>query len=307
MLDDLPTGKYAVACSGGADSTALVFLLRERRPELELRLVHLNHQLRGEESDVDEEFVRGLAKRFDLPATIARREQLEKRIDNRLRNKSARFRAMRRELFAETVEKHGLDGVILAHHADDQAETILQRLLRGAGVRSLRGMSVRSVQQVAGQRLAIFRPALDMPCAELRNFLIARSETWREDSSNQSNIYLRNRLRKILANNVELKEAMLELGAGSQQLSKWISANSSTLANPFGVSDLWDVPPILAREMAREFLLKSGCPAEELTSDVADRLLQMANDAASEKRKIFPGKVRISRRSGKIHAERPSN
>jgi hypothetical protein len=207
---------------------------------------------------------------------------------------------MRRWLFAEVANTHQLDGVLLAHHADDQAETVMQRLLRGSGVRGLRGMAERSVQKVDGQRLVLYRPLLSVRREELREYLRERGEEWREDSSNRSAKYFRNRLRGVLAEQVELGKAMLELERSCQQLSKWVAANSPTLGNPFKVSEMWNVPGILAREMGREYLRGCGCPGEEITPRAVERLMEMANDAATPARQVFPGNVYLRRTQGKI-------
>src|SRR5438034_1508222 len=131
--DAVPAGAWAVAVSGGGDSVALLELLRHRG-DLLLHVVHLDHETRGGESATDALFVGELAARWGLAFTIRRRSEIEPAIAARLpANRSARFRAARLELFRRVIAEHRLAGVILAHHADDQAETVVQRLLRGSG------------------------------------------------------------------------------------------------------------------------------------------------------------------------------
>ncbi|HWP84467.1 MAG TPA: tRNA lysidine(34) synthetase TilS, partial [Terriglobia bacterium] len=126
----------AVACSGGADSTALLLLLRELSEPLGcvLSVAHLNHALRGGESDADEEFVRQLAQRLGLACFVERADP-GRIVRQPGRNLEAAARAVRMEFFAALIKARKADGVALAHTADDQAETVLQRLLRGAGLR----------------------------------------------------------------------------------------------------------------------------------------------------------------------------
>src|SRR5688500_1479814 len=136
----VPPGRWAVGVSGGPDSVALLDLLRTR-DDLALHVVHLDHQLRGDASAADAHFVADLAHRWNLPCTIARRDEIEPALADLPANPSARYRRLRLALFANVARAHGLSGVILAHHADDQAETVLQRLLRPSGPMGLAGMS----------------------------------------------------------------------------------------------------------------------------------------------------------------------
>src|ERR1051325_10404986 len=119
---------WAIAVSGGADSVALLSLLLDRRSDLALHVVHFDHHTREGQSAQDAAFVRQLALDHGLPFSIATRDQIEPDLAARMilpRNLSARFRALRYEWFRRVVAAANLGGVILAHHADDQAETVL--------------------------------------------------------------------------------------------------------------------------------------------------------------------------------------
>ncbi len=203
----IPIGRWAVGVSGGADSVALL-LLAHGRPEVSLHIVHLDHQTRGQASTDDAAFVAALAERFAIPATILRLDQVEPGMGPLPKNPSARYRAIRLELFRRVVEREKLEGVILAHQADDQAETILLRLLRGSGPMGLAGMKDRG--QIGG--LTIVRPLLSIRRSELREFLVQRGQDWREDASNSSDKYARNRVRRFLESRPELHEAILGVG-----------------------------------------------------------------------------------------------
>src|SRR5437870_3026804 len=134
----IPAGRWGIGVSGGADSVALLRLLCEI-PHIESMVVHLNHQSRGRESDDDAEFVAQLAASLKLKSAIARRDQIEPTLGDLPKNRSARFRALRLAWFRSIVHQNNLAGVIMAHHADDQAETIFFRLLRGSHYRGLTG------------------------------------------------------------------------------------------------------------------------------------------------------------------------
>jgi tRNA(Ile)-lysidine synthase len=181
-----------VAVSGGADSVALLDLLATRR-ELGLRPVvaHLNHLLRGDESAGDEAFVRGLAKRYGVSAEIGAVDVQALSTSRRLSLEEA-GREARYTFLREVAARHDARVIALAHHADDQAETLLMHLLRGAGGSGLAGMRPSS----AGGHLV--RPLLACYRHEVEAYLLGRGLAWREDSSNRDLSFLRNRVRHEL-------------------------------------------------------------------------------------------------------------
>lgn len=295
----VPPGRWAVGVSGGADSVALLRLV-EDRPGLAIHVVHLDHETRGGASGEDARFVEALAASLALPFTAARRSQIEPGLTRLPANPSARFRAARLALFGHVVREHGLCGVILAHHADDQAETVLHRLLRGAGAAGLAGMSPRAT--LGG--LLVLRPLLDLRRHELRAVLAARGQAWREDASNTSNDYLRNRLRRLLADRPSLARALLDLGEACRALRDGLRALAPVSTGPtLRVADLLALPPPVRRELARRWLTAAGVPAGRIEPGVVDRLIAMAQDAATPARQHFPGRIAVLRSGGTFSAE----
>jgi tRNA(Ile)-lysidine synthetase-like protein len=288
----IPAGKWAVGVSGGADSVALLLLLH-RRPDLQLHVVHLDHETRNGQSAHDAAFVADLAARLHLPATITLRSQVN---SPPLKNLSAKFRAARIALFKQVVNSQQLNGVILAHHADDQAETVLQRLLRGAGPTALTGMSPKTT--IDG--LCILRPLLQIPSSDLRQFLKNQNQPWQQDISNTSPKYLRNRLRPILAADPALRNSLLDLAAACRRLRQWLRKNAPTLPQQFSVDVLASLPPPLARQSARRWFLDRNIPPGRITTIACDRLIAMAADAASPPRQHFPAGLLVRRRRGII-------
>ena len=136
-VESVPPGAWAVGVSGGADSVALLSLLR-MRADLSLRVVHLDHQTRGGASADDAKFATELARRWNLPCDLATLEQVLPEIHQPPKNRSARFRVARLATFRRVVEAYGLHGVILAHHAQDQAETMLAAALAARDFRARR-------------------------------------------------------------------------------------------------------------------------------------------------------------------------
>ncbi len=166
-----------VGLSGGPDSVALAEILRYLQAEVSA--VHVNHRMRGEESDGDEQFVRHLTRQWEMPLHVHRLacspSSEEKARDARLGILSERCAAI------------GADAVALGHHRDDQAETVLLNLLRGAGTRGLRGILPR--------RGLFVHPLLELSREEIVHYLRERGLTYRIDSSNRRPEFRRNRLR----------------------------------------------------------------------------------------------------------------
>lgn len=300
----VPAGAWAVGVSGGADSVALLSLLRRRAGpggDLSLHVAHLDHQTRGAASDADAAFVAGVAARLGFACTVARRDEVEARMPRPLPgNASARYRAARLALFREVAAAHRLDGVLLAHHADDQAETVLHRLLRGSGYAGLAGMEARAA--VGG--LVILRPLLGVGRAELRRHLREAGEAWREDESNASHDYLRNRLRRVLAAHPALTPRLLRLSQACRAARDWARGAAPVLGATFPAAELRELPPVLARESGARWLAARGAPPGDLAPAVIDRLLAMAADVATPPGQHFPGNVLVRRRGGVIACPR---
>ena len=197
-----PGERVLVALSGGADSVALLFLLRELEAAGHLRVAgaaHLNHQLRGADADADEAFCAALAGRLGVPfaseridvAALARAEK--RSIEDA--GRTARYGFLERAAGAL-----GADAIAVAHTKDDQAETFLLRLLRGAGTRGLAAIHprVRLPTVAPPARRWVIRPLLGIERAALREYLAARGEAFREDASNADVAVPRNRVRHEL-------------------------------------------------------------------------------------------------------------
>jgi tRNA(Ile)-lysidine synthase len=289
--------RFAVGLSGGADSTYLS-ILASQTPGVEIILVHINHELRGAESDADEAFCRDLALRIDRPLIVARLSQIEPSIPDLPANPSARYRAIRLHVFKKAIDAHHLDALLLAHHADDQAETLLLRLARGGGIASLRGMQTRTIVQ----GMTILRPLLNASASEIRSRLRAMNQPWREDSSNASVDYRRNIARAILRGDPALKELLRDLALRARETIDRLDALAPRLADRFACGELYDLPAPVARHAARRWLIRQGAPADDVSLEVCDRLIEQATDLTAAPRRHYPGKLLIRRR--KKHIER---
>lgn len=296
-LVTIPAGPWAVAVSGGADSVALIHLL-SAQAHLQLHVVHLNHETRAGASDADAAFVVALAARLGLRCTTARLSDIPLDPGATPGNPSARYRAARFAFFSRVVHQHALNGIILAHHADDQAETILHRLLRGNAPASLAG--IRPDTLIGNLR--VLHPLLNATHADLCAFLLANGHTWHEDESNASSQYERNRHRTFLRAQHSLVDPLLQLGMACARWGRWLDGASPHLPAQFSVTLLQDLAPPLALHAAHRWLIERGV-TQETGPQTLHRLIDMARDAASPARQHFPGALLVRRRQGLIAAE----
>lgn len=185
--------KILLGCSGGADSTALAWLLHEAGHR-RVVLCHLHHGLRATEADGDATFVRRLATRLGFGFQL---EKVDVQTLATARHQSVEWaaREARRHFFHQCARRERTRILLLAHHADDQVETILHHFLRGSGRRGLGGMRSHSPAGRSDPTLEIWRPLLGVSHAQLQDYLRQRRRSWREDSSNASLEPTRNRLR----------------------------------------------------------------------------------------------------------------
>ena len=208
--------KLVVAVSGGPDSVCLLYILVKLRGKLNvsLHIAHLNHQLRGAESEADANYVADLARKLDLPATIEQSDVKAYQAKQRLSLEEA-AREVRYTFLAQVAESIGTDRVAVGHTVDDHIETILMHLIRGSGTRGLRGLQTSSRwQSPLGHSLTVIRPLLSVSREETTNYCQQHQLKPRIDTSNLSLSPLRNRIRQQLipllqSYNPQVAEAVL--------------------------------------------------------------------------------------------------
>jgi tRNA(Ile)-lysidine synthase len=188
--------RVAVAVSGGADSVALLVAMARSRAEtgLVISAVHVHHGLRGAEADGDAQFVADLAKSLEVPLRTERGD-VALLAAKRGQGIEEAARALRYRVFHELLAAHDVDAVATAHTLDDQAETVLLKLLRGAWTEGLGGIAP-VVASAGGGR--IVRPLLAVTRVEIVGYLEARERPWREDTTNEELTFTRNRVRYTL-------------------------------------------------------------------------------------------------------------
>ncbi len=307
-----------VAVSGGADSVALLRGLATVREQVTSRLVvaHFNHRLRGEASNADEQFVSKLGEELGLSIEIGRADIAEglESLSNAMTHRSEESSRRSRYEFLTTAAGHvGARYVVTAHTADDQAETILHRFLRGTGLSGLAGMR-RARPLDAG--IALIRPLLTFRRNELRTYLDDLQQPFREDASNADRSFTRNRLRKELIPQLErdynpaVVEAILRLGnlAGEAQHvfvgeTSRLSAAIQRKGDHELVLDcrlLLNEPPFLIRELLILLWREQGWPEQAMGLREWTELADMVapNNSSSEftnTTRMFPGSVRAQK------------
>lgn len=198
MLKD--NDRVIVGISGGPDSVALIYILNKLKKKwsLYLHLAHLNHMIRKKEAEEDCEFVRDLAKKLGYGLTCKRINVQAFAQTKKLSLEDA-ARKVRYEFLLTVANEHRATKIALGHNRDDQAETVLMRFLRGSGISGLRGMPAKRKLD----NYFIIRPLSELTRKQIIEFLSQENISYRIDSSNLENIYMRNRVRNQLLPSLE--------------------------------------------------------------------------------------------------------
>jgi tRNA(Ile)-lysidine synthase len=301
--------RIAVAASGGLDSTVLAHVLASSAPAgvVCAGLLHVHHGLRGAEADADEQAVAALARSLAVPFSSRRVAPRALREGGPSRDRPTlqeAARGLRRAALLEMAETLGADAVATAHHADDQAETVLMRLLRGTGPDALGGIA----ETAAGGR--IVRPLLRVARAGIEAHARRHDLTWREDASNLDPAYARGSLRSgglaelARAQNPRWLRAIADLAEAQRRDAEWIAGVVTREAERrFSVEGGWlwidgkdfdALPEALARRLVREALRR--CGTGRLVSRAhLERALAFLRQGRVGTRLELPGDLRLVR------------
>jgi tRNA(Ile)-lysidine synthase len=311
-----------LAVSGGADSVALVRAMCSIKKGGAGRLLvaHLNHRLRAQESDADQAFVEGLCRKLGMPCEVeslaagqlaaARPEGLE-----------AAARAARYEFLQRVAGRVGARYVATAHTADDQAETILHRIVRGTGISGLSGMARARTLGPA----TLIRPLLSFRRGQLLEYLSDLGQPYRSDPSNEDLRFTRNRIRHRLLPqlaeefNTAVTDALLRLGQLAGEVQEVVGGLvedcyrqavrgerekrvriEAALVRPLA--------PYLVRELLIAVWRRQDWPLQAMGYAQWDLLAEMLRSAgrsnAPPRRQMFPGAIVAEVRDGSLHLER---
>ena len=284
-----PDHRLGVATSGGADSVVLLHLLHQLK--FNITVLHVNHHLRGDESDADEMFVRALARELQVPFIVEHAQPPQSNIEQEARD-------LRRSFFQRARQEHGLDRIALGHTRSDQAETVLFRLLRGAGLTGLAGMRPATPDQ-------FIRPLLTCTREEIRGWASANALAWREDSSNLDTSFTRNRLRRdtlpalaryynpnleaLLAQSADLAQAEedywdLQIADVYASLSK-----QTPLGIQFSIASLSELHLAVRRRLLRHAIRRLRGDLRTVEFDHIESVLRLCHSEQGHDRVIIPG------------------
>jgi tRNA(Ile)-lysidine synthase len=279
-----PGETILLAVSGGADSTALARLFASIAPEwkLALHVLHVNHGLRGRESDEDEAFVRRLASELFLPFETRRAEHSLARKGESLQMAARRVRY---EALEEAAKRLGAHAIATGHTRDDRVETLLYNLLRGAGPRGLGAIPYR--------RGAVIRPLLDLGRPEIESYLKDLGATFRIDRSNLGTGYDRNRIRlevlplveSLLGRRVDrplarAAEILAETDAYlAGEAAAWLAGRETEVGGAIVVSasSLTSLPRALARQVVRSLAARVSASSYEPSHERVESVLRLAS------------------------------
>ena len=296
-----------VAVSSGADSVALLMALHATHPMGGLIVAHLNHGLRDAESDADEQFVRDLAIELNWPCRVARVDLARDAVGGNL---EAAARAARYRWFAEVAIELRAGWIATGHHADDQAETVLHRMMRGAGLQGLRGIApIRRDGAVP-----ILRPLLTVPRKDIFEFLAEHRQDYRTDSSNADPRFTRNRIRRELLplmasfnadvvsalgrTAVQAEEFFLDQQREGDRLLSLVELEKTDRMIVLDAIRLEALDEPAVRLTCRALWAREGWPMSAMTFAHWARIAEIA--LGTHPAADFPGNVHIRRNGGRL-------
>lgn len=297
--------------SGGSDSMALAcaFLSLKSTYGLRIGIAHLNHCLRGPESDRDQQFVREFADRHAL-VFHTRKEDVKKYAARHKLSLEEAGRDCRLSFLRTIADENSYNRIALGHHKDDNAEQILINLLRGSGPKGLSGILPKT-------RPLFIRPFIRVSKSDIHQFLASRHQGFMEDSSNQDTAFLRNRIRHQLIPllereyNPEIRETLNRLSNVIQQEDEWMQTEARSIFLSLKVSAEPDcitlsLPSFNAlhhavkRRVARLSIEAAKGNLKRISLGHIEDILSLARNAVPEKSLDLPDRIRVFITMGKI-------
>ena len=311
-----------VAISGGCDSIALLRILQAIKQktggEGSLFALHVNHQLRGEESEHDAVWCQQQCEILDIPLTIltgtaAKRAEIDRD------GLEAAARAERYELLTTAAENLGARYLAFAHTQNDQVETILFRILRGSGLRGLTGIPFS--RQLTNS-LTLVRPLLDCRREDLEKYLSVLDQSYRDDSSNCETTFTRNRLRHELLPQLRRKygfdvdSALLRLASQAKETQSYLEQEAQLLASSSDISQsitaagnqqvslalepLSTASKVVVCEALRSVWRAAHFPEQAMTYEKWQLLTDLALNATAGRTLNLPGSIKASIADGRL-------
>lgn len=290
--------KVLLGLSGGADSVCLLFILRDMAAELgmEIRAVHINHCIRGAEADRDQEFCESLCKSLGIPIDAVRIDVPALALESGMSCEEAGRKA-RYETFERLAHKYGCTKIAVAHHMNDQAETLLFQLLRGSRLSGLSGIKPKN--------RTVIRPLLGITRKEIEDYLHEKSAEYVTDSTNLSDEYTRNIIRnRILvdAGKIQSKavEHIAEAAGYISRVNEFMEHQADALYKKaaeenlpgeirLNIKELTEAEPLLAEMVMYNAICKVAGRKKDITSGFVNKCLELTGKQTGKSIKIKYG------------------
>jgi tRNA(Ile)-lysidine synthase len=328
----LPSGtKVLLAVSGGADSVGLVEILTRMkligRINNDFHIAHINHQLRGAKAIEDEKFVKAMAQKHKLPLTIERVDVKKHAQKNRLSIETA-GRILRLEKLADIAKENGCDRVAAAHHKNDNAETIIHRIVRGTAFKGLAGIRPKIVLNLSAGALAkadgiiFIRPLLCLSRSEIEDYLVSQNISWQTDHTNLDCRFTRNRIRHRLLpmlqsqSRDDLAELLFALSQKCLAFSEKIEGQAKTALQDCTINQSQhlvsmdtekfnDYPPLLRVEIIQSALQQCGVGLQKITTEHYNKTIKFLAQSQTGKILQLPNNTVIKKEQKSFSLGRP--
>lgn len=310
-----PGDHVVAAVSGGPDSVALLQVLIRLAPEYDLTLTaaHLNHGLRGSESDAEEQLVRRLSEEKGIPCAVKRVDlSAIRKGERRKRSLEDIGREERYQFFTELAAEAGATRIALGHHRGDQAETVLMNLIRGSGLEGLKGiLPVRDG--------CIIRPLIEVGREEILDFLRTERLPFLEDSSNSQDLFLRNRIRhelipmlqdrynpqiihslNRLAGIARREDDCLQSAVSRILEKRRIASSAEGEKMEIDISEIQDLHEALQYRLIKVLLESRISPHFRISFKHIQSVMDLCREGKTDGLLILPGNVVVRREYGKL-------
>ena len=295
--------KIILGVSGGPDSVFLLdfFSKLEKKYNLELHIIHVNYNLREKDSKRDELFVKELGKKYDVEVSVLvpKKSGYKGNLENSLRK-------IRYDYFEKMRQKLGFDLIAVAHNKDDQAETVLMRIIRGSGLNGLAAMKAKSGK--------IIRPLLQISKAEILAYNKQNKLKYRVDKSNSNTKFSRNKIRYALLPYLEknfnpgIKKTLSEWSLVVADDYDFIDKNAERFTNNicknkcayFNAQKFMAMHPAMQRQVLRNIFLKLKNNVVDIENQQIEEMIKVIKSVKSKNQKATVGGLNISKKGDKV-------
>lgn len=295
--------KIIIGVSGGSDSSCLLDILSKLKPkyDLTIHIAHVNYGLRDKDSDQDEDFVKKLAINYDLPISILKVKKglFKGNLENNLRE-------VRYDFFEKLRSELNFDFIAVAHNQDDQAETVLMRIIRGSGLNGLSAMKAKAK--------TVIRPLLQTSKKDILAYVKQNKLKYRTDKSNFDTKFTRNSIRHKLLPYLEknfnpsIKETLSQWSLNVADDYAFIETFAESFASAkckdkcanFTIQEFEQFAPSIRRQVLRDIYLQLKNQVRDIDNKQIEELLKVIRSTKSKSQKATIGGLNISKKGDKI-------